>query len=345
VLEAEIGRLEKLVAADKETANRVAALTRRLTDETTALERLRERLKDCEGARGRTDALAKARQESYRQVFEAVLQEERVLSQLYAPLKRRLQSGGGTLARLSFAVRRVADVTGWAKRGEALFDLRGGPFKGIGSLEKEANAVLLEAWTTGDSSAVVDAMASFREKHQKQLLDEAPFLRSDQVNYRPWIRRFAHWLYSTDHISIEYGIKYDDVDIQKLSPGTRGIVLLLLYLALDDADDRPLIIDQPEENLDPKSVNDELVPLFQAAKKKRQVIMVTHNANLVINADADQIIIATVGTPTEPGLPPITYHSGGLEEEAIRRVVCDILEGGERAFRDRARRLRIALVR
>ncbi len=49
-------------------------------------------------------------------------------------------------------------------------------------------------------------------------------------------------------------------DIQKLSPGTRGIVLVLLYLALDDADDRPLIIDQPEENLDPQWIYDELVP-------------------------------------------------------------------------------------
>ena len=124
-------------------------------------------------------------------------------------------------------------------------------------------------------------------------------------------------LYSTDHISIEYGIRYDGVDIRKLSPGTRGIVLLLLYLALDDQDDRPLIIDQPEENFDPKSVYDELVPLFQAAKRKRQVVIVTHNANLVVNADADQVIIAEVDAQTASGLPPITYLSGGLECDAL----------------------------
>ncbi len=168
----------------------------------------------------------------------------------------------------------------------------------------------------------------------------APYPRTDQSNYRPWSRRFAQWLYSTDHISIEYGIKYDGIDIRKLSPGTRGIVLVLLYLALD-ADDRPLIIDQPEENLDPKSIYDELVPLFQAAKRKRQVIMVTHNANLVVNTDADQIIIAEVGAQMTVGLPPITYRSGGLDEAPIRKIVCDTLEGGELAFRDRARRLRI----
>jgi energy-coupling factor transporter ATP-binding protein EcfA2 len=94
-----------------------------------------------------------------------------------------------------------------------------------------------------------------------------------------------------------------------------------------------------------QTLYDELVPLFEAAKRKRQIIMVTHNANLVINTDADQIIVADVGAHTSEGLPPIQYRSGGLEQEPIRKIVCNILEGGEVAFRDRARRLRIALAR
>jgi hypothetical protein len=73
--------------------------------------------------------------------------------------------------------------------------------------------------------------------------------------------------------------------------------------------------------------------------------MVTHNANLVVNTDADQIIVAQVG-PHRPGeLPPITYLSGGLESAHIRQAVCDVLEGGERAFQERARRLRVRLER
>ena len=146
-------------------------------------------------------------------------------------------------------------------------------------------------------------MSKFREDHDTALMDGAPVPKAEEANYREWSKRFAKWLYSTDHISINYGIHYEGVDIQNLSPGTRGIVLLLLYLALDDADDRPLIIDQPEENLDRKSIFDELVGLFVKAKSKRQVIMVTHNANLVVNADADQVIIAEVG-PHELG----RYH-------------------------------------
>jgi energy-coupling factor transporter ATP-binding protein EcfA2 len=132
---------------------------------------------------------------------------------------------------------------------------------------------------------------------------------------------------------------------RKLSPGTRGVVLQLLYLAPDEADDRPLIIDQPEENLDPKSIFDELVGLFLEAKNKRQVIMITHNANLFVNTDADQVIVARAG-PHAPGqLLSISYVSGGLESASILQAVCDILEGGARAFHERARRLRVMLDR
>ena len=90
---------------------------------------------------------------------------------------------------------------------------------------------------------------------------------------------------------------------------------------------------------------DELVHLFVEAKSHRQVIMVTHNANLVINTDADQIIIAESGPHPHGALPPITYTSGGLESASIREAVCNILEGGEGAFQERARRLRVRLER
>jgi hypothetical protein len=73
--------------------------------------------------------------------------------------------------------------------------------------------------------------------------------------------------------------------------------------------------------------------------------VVTHNANLVVNASADQIIVAQVGSHTTGGLPPISYYGGGLEEEDVRKQVCDILEGGQDAFKERARRLRITFTR
>lgn len=347
VLDAEMSRLEKLVSADKETQKRYTALSGNIATETAALQTLSDKLKDAQGAKDRARVLQTEREEAYGRAFDALVAEQSVLEDLYAPLMARLAASSGTLKKLSFSVARIANVEQWASEAEdGLIDLRkAGSFRGKGTLLQKANEVLKGAWETGDSAAVRAAMAEFRRLYQKDLLDHSPVAHTDQIEFRAWSKRFAQWLFSTDHISIQYGIDYDGVDIRKLSPGTRGIVLLLLYLALDDSDDRPLVIDQPEENLDPKSVFDELVHLFVEAKAHRQVIMVTHNANLVINTDADQIIIAESGPHPHGALPPITYTSGGLESASIREAVCNILEGGEGAFQERARRLRVRLER
>ena len=346
VLEAEIARLEKLIGADRDTVAKFAAVSKRIVGEITILQSLKDKLEDCEAADQRITTIVADRQNGYVRVFEAVLAEVAILEELYAPLMVRLAEAGDTVRKLSFSVRRVADVKRWADAGEELLDLRRqGPFKGHGALQTIAERMLKLAWETGDAEAVSAAMSAFRTENQEALLEHSPVAKTDQAGHRAWAKKLAQWLYSTNHISIHYSIDYDGVDIRKLSPGTRGIVLLLLYLALDDADDRPLIIDQPEENLDPKSIYDELVPLFLQAKSKRQVIVVTHNANLVINTDADQIIIASVGPHAVGQLPPISYVSGGLEEQHIRQQVCDVLEGGELAFIERARRLRVRLER
>ena len=344
---AEMTRLEALFSADKLVRDQYTALTNRITQENSALQTFETRLADAQGATTRRKDLQNERDGSYGRVFEAIINEQNALAGLYAPLMARLAASSGTLKKLSFSVRRIADVDSWGSIAEEeLLDRRkAGPFNGRGALIAAATQALKPAWETGSAPEVQAAMTAFIGKYLKDLLAHAPFAPTQQADFRAWSKQFAHWLFSTDHISVRYEISYDGVDIRKLSPGTRGIVLLLLYLALDDTDDRPLIIDQPEENLDPKSVFDELVALFIAAKSKRQVIMVTHNANLVINTDADQIIVAEAGPHPSGGLPPISYVSGGLENAAIRKAVCDILEGGEAAFRERARRLRVRLER
>jgi ABC-type Mn2+/Zn2+ transport system ATPase subunit len=152
------------------------------------------------------------------------------------------------------------------------------------------------------------------------------------------------FVYGLDYLRPRYSLGIAGKSLSELSPGERGALLLVFYLLIDQ-NEVPLVIDQPEENLDPKSIFDELVELFIAAKNVRQVIMVTHNANLVINTDADQVIVAFSGIHNPGKLPPIRYLSGGLENADMRLYVCDILEGGERAFKERARRLRVRLDR
>jgi len=346
-LKAEMARLEQLIGADAAIRKQYTALSARISQENVALKALEERLLDVQGAAARRKTLQAEREASYGRVFGAIVSQQNELTALYAPLLTRLQKSSGTLRKLSFTVARVVDADAWGEVAEEkLIDRRkSGPFSGRGTLIGLANAELKPAWEKGDAPQVQAAMTAFVTKYWKDFLAHAPYATTEKSEYRAWLKQFAHWLYSTDHIRVRYEIEYDRVDIRKLSPGTRGIVLLLLYLALDDADDRPLVIDQPEENLDPKSVFDELVSLFVEAKGKRQVIIVTHNANLVVNTDADQIIIASAGSHTAGGLPPIAYVAGGLEEANIRKEVCSILEGGEEAFRERARRLRVRLER
>ena len=340
-------RLEALFSADKLVREQYTALTGRIAQENSALQTLETRLTDAQGAVARRKNLQLERDDTYGRVFEAIINEQNALAGLYAPLMARLATSSGTLNKLSFSVRRIADVQAWGSVAEEeLRDRRKtGPFYGRGALIGATIEALKPAWEPGSAAEVQAAMTAFMAKYVKDLLSHAPYAPTQQAEFRAWSKQFAHWLFGTDHITVRYEISYDGVDIRKLSPGTRGIVLLLLYLALDDSDDRPLIIDQPEENLDPKSVFDELVALFIAAKAKRQVIMVTHNANLVINTDADQIIVAEAGPHPSGGLPPISYAAGGLEDAAIRKAVCNILEGGEAAFRERARRLRVRLYR
>lgn len=344
LLNKEVSRLRALIGIDTENAKAFARISEKISRDEAALAKLDRDIDAAQKADERIKELIQSRRDSYALVFDGIIDEERELSALYAPLKARLEAEEGALGKLSFSIRRVVDIAAWAQQGEDLLDLRrSGPFKGRGALLAAARSDLQAAWETGSSADVAEAMARFREAHERDLVEHAPVERSDAQAFREWVGRVSSWLYGTDHITVSYGVQYEGVDIGQLSPGTRGIVLLLLYLAIDHDDDRPLIIDQPEENLDPKSIFDELVERFRKARQRRQIIIVTHNANLVVNTDADQVIVATCG-PHRPGmLPEITYQSGGLENPTIRRLVCEILEGGEAAFRERARRLRVRM--
>jgi predicted ATP-dependent endonuclease of OLD family len=211
-----------------------------------------------------------------------------------------------------------------------LLDLRKPPFQRKGAVLEAAEKELRAAWESGTPENARAAMESFLDKYGAQATEA---LAQDVT-----LQQLGAWLFSTDHIGVRYGIQYEGVELGNLSPGTRGVVLLTLYLALDKWDRRPLVIDQPEENLDPRSVHESLVPFFRDAARRRQVIMVTHNANLVVNADSDQVIVADAKRRSPAVLPIIEYVAGGLENAMIRSHVCSLLEGGEDAFRKRGRR-------
>ena len=138
------------------------------------------------------------------------------------------------------------------------------------------------------------------------------------------------YLFSMSYLTPRYSLTFDKQEISQLSPGERGLLLLVFYL-LVDKDDIPLIIDLPEENLDNQTIFRVLVKCIKAAKQRRQVIMVTHNPNLAVVCDAEQIICATCDKTTNT----FNYISGGIESPAIKARVIEILEGTEPAFRNR----------
>jgi hypothetical protein len=88
----------------------------------------------------------------------------------------------------------------------------------------------------------------------------------------------------------------------------------------------------------------ELMPHCREARTRRQAIIITHNANLVINTDAEQVIVVRAMPSATGRMPVIAYECGSLESVTVRRAVCDNLEGGERAFKDRAKRYRQRLL-
>jgi energy-coupling factor transporter ATP-binding protein EcfA2 len=340
LLEREFNRLKNLVGIDVQNAKRYTALSEKITKAESGLKKVLQQIERAKASDDKIKELVNARRTAYAQIFAGIVEEEAELESLYAPIKERIEQAGGSLSKLSFSVRRAVNIAEWAAKGERLLDLRKtGPFRGRGELEKRATQKLLAAWSMGDAATAASALLDFVKENEADLRAHIP----DGDEFRGWARDISDWLYSTEHISVGYGLQYDGVDIEQLSPGTRGIVLLLLYLAIDAEDDRPLIIDQPEENLDPQSIFQELVNRFREAKKRRQIIIVTHNANLVVNTDAEQVIVATCGPHRPSQLPEISYESGSLENPRIRKHVCDILEGGERAFRERAKRLRVAI--
>ncbi|MEI6646602.1 MAG: hypothetical protein WCP12_11250, partial [bacterium] len=94
----------------------------------------------------------------------------------------------------------------------------------------------------------------------------------------------------------------------------------------------PIILDQPEENLDNETVVSLLVPVLAEAKKRRQVIMVTHNPNLAVVCDAEQVIYSSFDRKNES---KISYLPGAIENPAINLHVVNVLEGTKPAFDNR----------
>ena len=134
-----------------------------------------------------------------------------------------------------------------------------------------------------------------------------------------------------EYINLGYSLKLQGKELRALSPGERGALLLMFYLLVDKSE-IPLLIDQPEENLDNQTVFSLIGECLKEAKQKRQIIIVTHNPNLAVACDSEQIICSTRDPDNQN---KITYSCGAIENPRINKLLLDILEGTEPAFDNR----------
>ena len=339
-LTGEIATLMERETNDKARQERTKQIQTRVAVISGDIERIEAEIKSAtEVEKPRLVGVQARRLEAYVAFFENLQLEQKALQELYEPIRDRLSERALLKGKeLEFSIRWSANISAWLERGAALFDQRRTlPYGSFEKLGGEAKLKLLPAWASGDPQKIRVAFEGFMEEFRNENLPPKDYLRSGVT-----IQDVLTWLYEVDHISLEYGLKFNGAELENLSPGTKGIVLLILYLGMDINDTRPLIVDQPDENLDNESIYNLLTPYFRSAKVRRQIIVITHNPNLVVNSDSEQVIIASA-EKQENGFPVIHYVGGALEnnqppETGIRQRVCLILEGGDIAFSKRERR-------
>ena len=153
----------------------------------------------------------------------------------------------------------------------------------------------------------------------------------DFMNEQPddLIDRLVEW-FPEDKLKIKFhdGKKFKDVSQGSAGQKASAVLSFLLSHGTE-----PLILDQPEDDLDNRLITDLIVSNLPKTKKNRQIIIVTHNPNIVVNGDSEFVIAVE-----DKGQITVTA-CGGLQEKDVRQTVCHIMEGGETALMTRYKRM------
>jgi hypothetical protein len=296
----------------------------------------------------------KEREETYKNYFILLQEEKRILEELYAPLRDKLDKENlKEEKQIEFFARIELDIENFCNKAESIIDFSrtGRYYRKRDLLFKEIKTIS-EKIELGETSDVYNLIAQLYKTFEED--KDRPIDIKEQLLGRKKKIDFYNWIFDVSDFSVTYSIKFQGTNIELLSPGKKGIVILLMYLVLDTESSIPLIIDQPEENLDNKSVYPYLINYFKKAKKRRQIIVITHNPNLVLNTDAEQIIVANFEAIPTTQKGRIKYISGAIEnsfvsekakvpieKQGIKEHGIDILEGGPEAFGKRKDRYEI----
>lgn len=158
------------------------------------------------------------------------------------------------------------------------------------------------------------------------------FLKAEADKHPEFIDHILCW-FPEDGLQVEYSRKGDGRDFQSIgqaSAGQRAAAMLAFLLAHGT---EPLVLDQPEDDLDNHLIYGLVVQQIRANKLRRQLIIVTHNPNIVVNGDAELIHVLDFNNQC------FVKQTGSLQDVRMREEVCQVMEGGKEAFERRYQRL------
>lgn len=306
---------------------------------TGTIAELKKRIADVDAVPANLTAAIQKRSECCRGIFQEILRLKVLYADLYKPVQDFIAAHPivQNKLQLRFQVRMVDN--GFA---DGFFEFVAqnvrGSFRGNGP---KAIQEILEHTNLDIEDDVMRFVNRVNELLHKDENGKEPVelpvsaqVKAKKKNPVEVVLELYDYLFALNYLRPQFTLMAGDMDISMLSPGERGSLLLVFYLLVDKSK-CPLIIDQPEENLDNKTVAELLVPCLWEAKKYRQVIIVTHNPNLAVVADAEQIIIATHNKKEGN---EVRYHAGAIENPDINSALLDVLEGTEPAFNNRRRK-------
>ncbi|HEX7679422.1 MAG TPA: hypothetical protein VF713_14925, partial [Thermoanaerobaculia bacterium] len=279
------------------------------------------------------DRLKKQRREVVSAIFGDIAAEAQVYRRYYAPAQRAIEAH--KLLDSDFDIRFLVTIS-CRNIADGFFALvaqnKSGSFYGSDEGRKRLREIIAAAdfKSIDGVNAFLDAMEDALAVDLRDRSRPAVPL-SRQMKKEKLPKELYDLLYSLDFLEPRYELRLGERTLQEIPPGERGLLLLVFYLAIDD-DHMPLIIDQPEENLDNRSVKRYLVPCIRHAKKRRQLFIVTHNPNLAVVCDAEQVIHARIDKADGNR---VRYELGSIEHSPTNLNLLNVLEGTKVAFESR----------
>lgn len=253
-----------------------------------------------------------------------------VYRNLYGSVQQFIDSHALAKDKLKLEFRAELTNEDFASRLLALLALnRRGSFMGIDEGRAKAESLSQSANWEEPGSVKQFLNEVDTALHTDQRLDQGGEVQlRDQLSKGKKPEEVFDLLYGLEYVRPRYILRWEGKDLSMLSPGERGTLLLVFYLLIDKGD-MPLVIDQPEGNLDNHTVAKVLVECIKEARRRRQVFIVTHNPNLAVVCDADQVVHASMDKANGNA---IAYTTGALENPDMTQFVTDVLEGTRWAF-------------